>query len=525
MAVSTEKTAARDGGVWRLIRRFALPVLIAVGGVLTAFAWIVSSPTGGGPDDVYHEASIWCPAPIGAHCTIDHYVNGDPKQPVVVVPAEIAQAGCFAFQPDVSAACDNAVDPNSTALTSQVNVGQYPGWYYRVMHVFTKPTISVDTVVLLVRAMNALIAAVFFGLLAWLLPRSSRRLLVYLLVGFSVPLLVYFLTSINPSSWGITGVVTAWFGLVGLFATRRAKTPPWRRRMLAVLAVAGVVLAAMARTDCATYSALAVIAVGAFNLPELKPKLWRSHRLEWITMLVVFVIGIAGTFGGSQTSMLVGSGRAAGGFGLLATNIVGLPSLLIGYWTDNLGWFDVPLPALATVPAMMVGIGLIFTGLRRMNWTKALAAGGVVLVFIGVPLFTLQMAGYQVGQDVQPRYLAPILLLLAGTVLTRPRKGGARSLSLAETWIAYVLLVGAHCAALQSLIRRYVFGTDVRAVNLNAGAEWWRPDMPSPMVVWLLGSLGFALLALLLFVVRGRHIQSGSVAAKGELAVAALPVI
>jgi len=131
-----------------------------------------------------------------------------------------------------------------------------------------------------------------------------------------------------------------------------------------------------------------------------------------------------------------------------------------------------------------------------------------------VPLFTLQMGGDTVGQNVQPRYLAPLILMLAAVLLRRPG-GGARALSSAQTWTVYVFLVVAHCAALHELIRRYVTGTDGPIVNLNAAIEWWRPWLPSPMAVWMLGSIGFAAMALVLFAQRGTRAAVPQISAPG----------
>lgn len=470
-----------------------------------AAAWVVASPAGAGPDDGYHITSILCPTPIGQHCQIDGYVDNDPTEPMVKVSAQIPQLACYAWHSDISAACLNDVPAGDTADVSSLDNGNYPGPYYDIMHLFASSApAGMDRTVLTVRALNAAIAALFFGAVAWLLPWSMRRLLVYVLLGFGLPLVAYFLTSINPSAWAITGVIVTWFALTGLFATEgRADCPAWRRRTLAGLALAATALAAAARTDGATYCFVAVLAVGAAHLPALKPRQWRSHRLAWAAMLVVAVIGVAGSFTGRQAKGLLGLGDTGrGGFHLLAYNLVNLPDLLMGFWTWNLGWYDVPMLPITTMSALAVGVGLLVLGLRRMNWTKTIAAAGVAFLLLAVPLFTLQMAGNIVRENVQPRYLAPLILLLAAVLLSRPRGHGAPRLSGAQTWVTYVFLVAAHTLGLHQLIQRYVSGLSQPALNLNAGVQWWRPGLPSPMVVWALGSLGFAALALLLFVVK-----------------------
>jgi len=227
-------------------------------------------------------------------------------------------------------------------------------------------------------------------------------------------------------------------------------------------------------------------------------------------MLAVSVIGIAGTFGGSQSIGLVGldGNSAGGGLRLLAYNIAQLPSLLTGFWTGPLGWLDTYMQPTTTMLSFAVGAGLMFSGLRRMSWTKTIAAVGIAVLLIAVPLFTLQMSSYEVGNGVQPRYLAPMILMLAGILLSYRHKDGTRPISLIQTWVVYGFLVSAQSWALHELIRRYVSGDQGPALDLNKQIEWWRAGLPSPMAVWLIGTLGFALLALLFFVVRVKKSQA-----------------
>ncbi|MCL2652265.1 MAG: DUF2142 domain-containing protein [Propionibacteriaceae bacterium] len=513
-------TASASSGVWRIITRVLVAIIVVMGAAFTAAAWIVSSPEGAGPDDDFHLTSIWCPEPVGQFCKIVGYDFDDKSLPIVEVPARIAAMRCFIFNQPISAGCSTQVSPDAVIGSDRVNNGGYPGAYYRIMHVFVSSSPSgSDTTNLLVRSANALIAALFFGVLAWLLPRSMKRLLAYVMVGFSVPLVIYFVTSVNPSAWVFIGVPVAWFALTGLFATRFDDTPAWRRRALAVVAVLAALMCAGARSDGATYCFVAVLAVGAAHLPDMRPSRWRTHRLVWAGMLVVSVIGIVGTFGGSQSSGLVGlNGGTAGDGRLLIYNVTQLPGLIAGFWTGMLGWLDTPMGSMTTVLSMAVGVGLMFQGMRRMSWMKGIAAGGVAFLLLVVPVFTLQMSGLEVGQGVQPRYLAPLMLLLAAVLLSYRKKEGTRALTLGQTWVMFVFLVLAQSWALHELIRRYVSGASGPELDLNKQVEWWRAGVPSPMITWVVGSIGFACLALVLFTVRHRasEVGAGEVSGNGH---------
>ena len=447
-----------------------------------------------------------CNKPVGDHCTIVGHVKGDQAKPIVMVPARLVQAWCYVSYATESAACLSDV-PENAVLGAQANDGEYPGAYHKVMHLFAPASPSgIDRMILLVRTFNALISVAFFGALAWLVPIAMRRQMVYVLVANSVPLLIYVLTSVNPSAWGITGVVSVWFALTGLFATAHdAVYPRWKRRALACLAVLAAAIAAAARADCATYCVVAVLAVGAFHLPELKPRHWRQHRLTWLAMIVVTIIGAYGSLSASQVDMAVGVGRQTGSPALLVYNAERLPELLMGYWTNYIGAFDVPLLPITTVLTTAVALGLLFFGLHCLSWQKALAAGGVLFVLVASPLLSMQMRGNEIGEFVQPRYLAPVALMLVAVVISRCQGHGAPVMTLPQTAMAYSCLVVAHAFSLQSLIKRYALGWDAFSQNLNHHVLWWRPWLPAPMTVWFLGSLGFAAMALLLFVVRSKY--------------------
>jgi hypothetical protein len=58
--------------------------------------------------------------------------------------------------------------------------------------------------------------------------------------------------------------------------------------------------------------------------------------------------------------------------------------------------------------------------------------------------------------------------------------------------------VAAQAVSLQVNIRRYVTGVGVQGINLDAGDKWWWSSAPAPMVVWIVGSLAYAALIVVL---------------------------
>ncbi|WP_152545338.1 hypothetical protein [Microbacterium sp. CH12i] len=47
-------------------------------------------------------------------------------------------------------------------------------------------------------------------------------------------------------------------------------------------------------------------------------------------------------------------------------------------------------------------------------------------------------------------------------------------------------------------IRRYTTGLDTISPDPGANAEWWWPGAPAPLVVWIVGTLSFGILVVLL---------------------------
>ncbi len=177
-----------------------------------------------------------------------------------------------------------------------------------------------------------------------------------------------------------------------------------------------------------------------------------------------------------------------------------MPYLWTGVWgTWALGWFDVVLPAIVPWAAGAAFIVVAFAGVGLLNKRKAVAITGVLAVLVALPVYLLTVGGDTVGNQFQPRYLLPLIVLLALVLVTAP--SGSRTLRFTslQTFAILGALALANLVALQVNIRRYVTGTDQQGFNLSAGAEWWWPDLPvGAAAVWMIGALSFAgLLAVL----------------------------
>jgi hypothetical protein len=205
----------------------------------------------------------------------------------------------------------------------------------------------------------------------------------------------------------------------------------------------------------------------------------------------------------------LGAGAAAGagsggdlsdsltGFALLAYNLLNIPFLWSGvFGTWGLGWLDTSMPWVLPLAVIAVFVAVGFGGLARKDLRTVIAVLVTFVVLWALPAYVLQRGGDPVGVSVQPRYLFPLIVLLAGLLTLMPAGrpllfGRIQALVLAAT------LTGAYFISLHFDIRRYVTGIDGAAPNLDAGAEWWWALPLGPTAVWLIGTVAYGALVFL----------------------------
>lgn len=452
-------------------------------------AWALSSPVGASPDDDYHLVSIWCADGPSETC-----LPGE-SELTRIVPAALLDAPCFALDSEASAACQRGIDFTDGPLveTDRGNFsGGYPPVYYATMNLFVGP--DVEASALTMRLVNV---ALFVGLgtaLYVLLAPRRRTTLLWSWAITTVPLGLFILSSNNPSAWTIMGVGFGWIALLGYY-----ESSGWRRVALGTIFALSALMASGSRGDGAVYTILAIAAV-AFLVAR---RSW-TFVLDSILPLVV-ATGAALMFRFSRpleiatvglgTSGLTGEEATSPGLlGRAAYNLIQVPSLWTGvfgqYW--GLGWLDTSMPAIVWLGALMVFVTVGFGAARGAGPRKILVLAGGAVVLLALPTIMLVAAGELVGENMQPRYLLPLIVLLAGMLLLpsgqrEPRLGRVLALLVAAT------LSVAQLVALYLNIRRYTAGFDVTTPSLGAGVEWWWAWAPSPNVIWIVGSVAFTI--------------------------------
>ncbi|WP_194397796.1 DUF2142 domain-containing protein [Microbacterium atlanticum] len=464
-------------------------VLVPLSLAVTLLAWGVSSPPGSSPDDDYHLASIWCAQGIEPGQCEEAGAEVSRR-----VPAELVDwVGCFKFRPDVSAACPVDVGELSSTKRGNWYVSAYPPVFYGTMSLFV--TDDVSTSVILMRSANALLYVAVLAGLFFLLPRGLRPVLVWGAAVTAVPLGLFLIPSVNPSSWAVLSATGLWVAAWGFF-----RAEGWRKWALAGMTSLLLVVGAGARSDAAVYGVLALAVACVLSASRT-----RAFARDLLLPFGLVVIAVLFFFSGRQSAVVTSDTAASDGdipLSLLAfINIKQLPELwagVFGIWqVGGLGWLDTTMPGVVWVFALVVFGGVSFWGMRTGDVRKWIVVAGVSLSLVAVPMYILLNDGVVVGQFVQPRYIYPLIIVLAGVVLIG-LSGAALGLGRLQLVLVAVALAIAAGVALHVNLRRYITGLDNETFNLNDPIEWWWNAPVSPMLVWFAGSAAAALTAGLL---------------------------
>lgn len=485
-------------------RTALLALALALASFFALLAWGLSSPVGSAPDDDFHLASIWCPPPIeGSGCQL-FYEKGEVAG--VYLPELVGRPNCYAFRPRVTAACQESLSTTALVTTVRVDQGEYPGPYYRFAHLFVGRDIPAS--VLGLRAFNSGLAVVLIGAAVLLTQWRLRSGLAWAIGASIVPMAMFLVPSVNPSSWAFTGLTAFW---ISCFALARATTTPHRIAAAAV-ALTGAVVALVARNDSFLYVILALAATAVLYAPlPWRPSGGERGRGARSVLLWVVVAGVSLGVGlwsfltaRSSTGILPDASRATRDpWAVLSYNLLEslqMPVGLLGF--AQLGWNDVRPPALVYVTSVAITSFVLLTGMRELSVRKLLAIAGVGGTFVLLPIVMLQRALAYIGDQVQPRYFMSILPLLIGVALLSGDGRRALRFGRIQSVFAWGGLTMANSVMLLLNIRRYSVGTAGTYFPAR-GADWWWPIGPTPLGLWAIGTVAFALASLVLVLASG----------------------
>lgn len=464
--------------------RFRSIVLVPVFALVALLCWAFASPIGSSPDDDYHLTSIWCG--LGDRPGLCESVPGHPEERVV--PFAAGQTNCNRHFAGSTSTCPiDGLSPDSPIVTSRGNfLATYPPVYYAFMGLFASTNYTVAALVM--RIVNIVLFVGLSSLLYFLLAPIRRRTLLWAWSIVIVPLGAFLIASNNPSAWAVISGGILWLALVGYFEQRG-----WRSIVLGCTALVALIMGAGARADSAIYAVVAV-GVAVFMTAEKT----RLFLLKAIAPAVFIVIAIAFYLTSNQSTVASGglsgehAASTAPGVTLIWNNLLQLPGLwagVLGTW--GLGWLDTIMPAVVPILGLLAFGAVTFTGLVSITVRKVIALAGVGALLVAIPSWILYKGHATVGQEVQPRYILPLVIIFAGVALLQ---AGPRLIRFTRVQtIVVIIAVGiANAVALHVTMHRYISGPGMDGLNLNHNVQWWWHVPISPTVVWAIGSLAFA---------------------------------
>jgi len=464
--------------------------LAATGFFITLVVWGLASPPGSAPDDDFHLPSIWCAKGfVEGKCDPEVPGDGFGKTPSPLAPVAI----CFAFQSDVSAACQaQYFDWKDKELRgSHTNENKrFPNGFYWTMHAFTGENILISA--MLMRVINALLAVVILFLAVITVNRRLKLPLISTWLAATIPLALFTIPSTNPSSWTFIGLGVFWAVLINsLIETDKKKLI-----LSQFLMVLSATLALTSRSESGPF--IIVIIGTVFILLKGWKDFNKTSFKKWILPAVLVAISLYEFFT-TPSTLGISTGLSGGDenrtlAAVWTINIMRLPDLYVGALGSwNLGWMDTQVPKITFFFAMMVFAGFIFTGLMQMDRYKTFAILFLLSLMAYLPLRILALGKNVVGENVQPRYLLPLLFVLIGIMLFSTAVNQLITFTLSQLIFTAASLIIAQAFALHAVMRRYITGSDVISWNLNRRPEWWWDPLPSPMLTWFIASLAYAI--------------------------------
>jgi hypothetical protein len=300
----------------------------------------------------------------------------------------------------------------------------------------------------------------------------------------------FLISSIHPSAWTITLLPLF---LVCLFIVIREKSIVLRI-FAGVAALLIWFTSQDIRNDARYFLVIAMFTAIVWGVKirhEIKSRpMWLKVSgvvalfIFYVQLLHPLVRNVIGAFGVSQLDKV---------FNLTTTKV---PLTLMNLFGGNygLGSSDTPLSDLVVFCGIASLFLIIYTTAQRVSKRNWLI---VFLMSTLLVLLTLRADLDNVGTS--GRYILPLYLMCLITYLASVETSFSRPLITSRTIsriLVFTLTLG-NSIALHQTMRRYITGVDVTGWNLNKNAEWWWTVAPSPMTIWMLGTLAFGATATL----------------------------
>jgi hypothetical protein len=489
-----------------LMSRTKLAALSAVAFMLLGVVWAFASPRGSSADEDFHLVNIWCAWGDSEICQLNPEVPG-----VALVPESLVYSWCYSRWPaQISAGCLNnlTTEPVETSRLSTDRLS-YSIAFFDTMRLMAGTNLELSVQVM--RIFNVIVASLFFF---WALKSANWAISRALSLTWGVamvPLGVFFVASVNPSSWTIIGVGTYWAFLASLVS----KSPKNRGRKisLAVGTAASALLALMARSDSGIYLALTTVAILLWRWKFISTHLSKTSKLSLATGVSIILLLTAWieirryqvfpfSFPGANTSsdqpvpaiktLLEVPSFIYGLFGGQSARTALRDSLgaqsLEGYrpvgFIQGLGWTDTQVPSIVSLTVGAAVLAMMLMGWRTYERTRVLAFLLLVVAFFAQILLMRAYVDFTGTVFIQPRYLFPPALVVIGVALSLRTRH--RFLNKFQALGVTILLVTAGSVAWLAVSTRYAIGPEAAYTNFGQPIEWWWSVGPGRLLSFLI---------------------------------------
>ena len=466
-----------------------LGFLLLIGTIVTLGSWALASPPGSGPDDEYHLSSIWCSrgyriqfcekssAIYEAKIPLQLHRNGGPRT-----------IFCYAGDSKISASCIRGLDVEAvTKLESskRFNTSSTASNFYKSNGFLVSS--NVNRSILTMRFLQILI---FFVLISFAIYSSGERkwaVLLALFVGM-VPVGLFIVPSTNPSSWAITGVASAGICVMNFFISLKKS-----HRVTAVIGfIVAVLFTRNIRNDINIMFAICITlgAISGFVIRQtdrsLKFDRAKSIKLAFFAApgLLYIHLKVFSLYPWRIAKFILG-----GSFYSFSNDS---PQAFLGFLGGSiqLGSADfAPPPVVLTL--MSVGfITFIVTTARFVPLKVKISSGlGLSSLFFFSYWFSVGSIGLA-SRYIMALYLVSLVTFSASAVTSR--RSANFNFSKSSLVTIFLTISLGQSLSLHQSIRRYITGTNISGWNLNKGAQWWWTHGPSPLSIWMIGSVAFS---------------------------------
>jgi hypothetical protein len=468
---------------------FLVAVVALTAALLAGLSWALASPLSASPDDNQHLGSPWCIGEYDEACQLVGPWEYGPERDEVIIPALEGYSMCFQGDPNQSGACQK--EPGAFSLFT-ANSSAYPRGFYSLMGLFAGDNAEVSAVTM--RMVSFVLSAMMLGVGAFLLIGNQKYRILLIWVAIAVPTGWFFFSSNNPSGVAIAAASACFPAAI---AGLQHRSRGWLVASWSAVAVF-TTIAMNTRNDGLMYSMLSVglavlVAIGLGSSVR-----GRSLKFWALGVGALVLVGLAFLGLASRYSLAEGVGRAFGEAlenpALFLDLVAKIPWAFGYYFGTAADRVDVYHPELVSAARVLVLGMALAVALNRASRRRG--AGVLILVTL---MFSIPLAWNAAGGfTLQPRYFFSLTMVLAALLLV-DLKGSRPVLSRSQSFTIAGVASVANAWALHLTMRRYITGIDVGDFNLDNGIEWWWEFWPiSPMVTWVVGSLAFLCLAVVL---------------------------